>query len=351
MRMNFTQLKKVIFVFASVLLPTGCLYAQFSTALVQVIHNAADPQLLTVDVYLSDILWADNVQFRQASEFETVIADVPIKIDIAPANSTSSADAIYSTTVTLAPGTKNIIMATGVVGTGFAPNPENKDIAFTLKVFNAAKDIATDPSTVEVNFWHGSTDTPVLNVVTGDGDTLVKSIGYNLNANYDVLSPGSYNIYLTSTYNKEDTLGAFSADLSGYAGQAIMIFASGFLNPLQNNDGPALALYAALPDGEVVALNNIIAGVKASGSSFQKLLAYPVPSTDQLTLEIENDTPGMAEIELVNMYGNVVNPSVVYLSSGRNIVNVNLSNVANGQYFVKIIGKNRMGTARCEVLK
>ncbi|MCR6642249.1 MAG: T9SS type A sorting domain-containing protein [Sporocytophaga sp.] len=351
MRINFTPLKKVIFAFATIFLPAGCLYAQLSTALVQVIHNAADPELLTVDVYVSDILWADNVQFRQASEFETVIADVPTKIDIAPAASTSSADAIYSTTVTLAPGTKNIIMATGVVGTGFAPNPESKDIAFNLKVFNAAKDISTDPSTVEVNFWHGVTDAPVLNVVTGLGDTLVKSIGYNLNANYDVLNPGIYNIYLTSTYNKEDTLGAFTADLSGYAGKAILIFASGFLNPLQNNDGPAFALYAALPDGEVVALSDIIAGVKASATPFQKLLAYPVPSADLLTLEIENDTPGMVEVELVNMYGNVVEPSSVYLTSGKNLVNLDLSNVANGQYLIKIIGKTRMGTARCAVIK
>ncbi len=352
MRINFTLFKKVIFAFVTILLPAESLYAQLSSALVQVIHNAADPELLTVDVYLSDILWANDVQFRQATEFETVLADFPTKIDIAPGSSTSSADAVYTTTITLAPGTKNIIMATGVLDVeDFAENPEKKDIAFNLKVFNAAKDISTDPSTVEVNFWHGVTDAPVLNVVTGLGDTLVKSIGYNLNANYDVLSPGIYDIYLTSTYNKDDTLGAFAADLSDYAGDAILIFASGFLNPLQNNDGPAFALYAALPNGEVVALSTIVAGVKASATPFQKLLAYPVPSTDQLTLEIENDTPGMVDVELVNMYGTVVEPSSVYLTSGKNLVNLDLSNVANGQYLVKIFGKSRMGTVRCAVVK
>ncbi|WP_028978839.1 DUF4397 domain-containing protein [Sporocytophaga myxococcoides] len=351
MRMNFTPLKKVIFVFAALLFFGGSVFAQLSTALVQVIHNAADPELLTVDVYVNDVLWADNVQFRQASEFEAVPAGIATKIDVAPASSTSSADAIYSTTVTLAGGTKNIIMATGVVGTGFAPNPDGEDIAFKLTTFDAAKDISSDPSTVEVNFWHGVTDAPVLNVVADTEDTLVKNIGYNLFANYDVLTPAIHNIYLTSAINEEDTLGAFTADLTGYAGQAILIFASGFLNPSQNNDGPVFGLFAALPNGDVVPLENIISSVKASGTPFQKLLAYPVPSTDQLTIEIENDTPGMAEIELVNMYGNVVQPSFVYLTSGKNILNLDLSNVTTGQYLVKIIGKTRTGTARCAVIK
>lgn len=349
MRMNFTLLKKVIFAFAALLLPVGSTFAQ--SALLQVIHNAADPELLTIDIYLNGKPWADNVQFRQANEFEFVPAGVSIKVDIAPGSSTSVADAFYTTNVTLGVGTKNIIMATGVKGTGFAPNPEEEDIAFTLKTFAAAKDIANDPSTVEVNFWHGSTDAPVLNVVKNPEDTLVKFIGYNLYANYDALNPGIYDLYLTSVYDKDDTLGAFTVDLSGYAGQAIMIFASGFLNPSQNNDGPVFALFAALPNGDVVPLGNILASVKAIGTPFQKLLAYPVPSTDQLTLEIENDTPGMAEIELVNIYGSVVEPSSVFLTSGKNMVNLDLSTVAAGQYLIKVIGKTRSGTARCVVMK
>lgn len=351
MRMNFTPLKKVIFVFVALLLSGGSLFAQLSPALLQVIHNAADPELLTIDVYVNDALWADDVQFRQASEFESVPGGVNTKIDIAPGSSTSIADAFYTTNVTLPGGTKNIIMATGVKGEGFAENPAGTSIVFTLKTFGAAKDLANDPSTVEVNFWHGVTDAPVLNVVVDTEDTLVHDIGYNLFANYDVLTPAIHNIYITDAIDEEDTLGAFTADLTGYAGQGIMIFASGFLDPSKNNDGPAFALFAALPNGDVVPLNNILASVKASGTPFQKLLAYPVPSTDQLTLEIENDSPGMAEIELVNMYGNVVDPSSVYLTSGKNIVNLDLSNVAAGQYLVKIIGTSRTGTARCAVIK
>jgi hypothetical protein len=350
MKINCTLLRKVIFASLIVVFPAGGLLAQ-TYALVQVIHNAADPELSTVDIYVNDALWADDIQFRQATAFKAVLSEVPVKIDIAPGSSASSSESLYSTTITFGVGTKNILMATGVSGTGFAPNPEGKDIGLGLKLFSAAKDLASNPSTVEVNFWQGSTDTPVLNVTTGEGDTLVKLIGYNHFANYDVLTPAVYDIYFLSTYGNKDTLGSFSADLSGYAGQGILLFSSGFLNPSQNNGGPELGLFAALPNGTVVPLSNNIAGIKSSKMPFKKLLPYPVPASDRLSLEVENDTPGMADIELVNVYGSIVSSFSTYLVSGKNSIALDLSHVVAGQYVIRVTGTDRSGMARFVVNK
>jgi hypothetical protein len=51
-------------------------------------------------------------------------------------------------------------------------------------------------------------------------------------------------------------LASYSAPLSSLAGQAFVAFASGFLDPAQNNNGPSFGLYAALADGTVIPLED-----------------------------------------------------------------------------------------------
>lgn len=70
------------------------------TARVQVIHNSADLAAQTVDVYLNDDLLLDDFMFRTASPFIDAPAGVQLSIEVAPINSTSSADAIYEITPT-----------------------------------------------------------------------------------------------------------------------------------------------------------------------------------------------------------------------------------------------------------
>ena len=68
-----------------------CAWAFSQTARVQIIHNSPTPN---VDVYANADLLLDNFVFRTATPFIDVPAGVDINIGIAPAGSTSSADAI-----------------------------------------------------------------------------------------------------------------------------------------------------------------------------------------------------------------------------------------------------------------
>ena len=88
------------------------LFAQ--TASVQVIHNSADAAAAEVDVYINDAKALDNFAFRTATPFIDLPAGVPVKIDIAPATSVSSAESVYSMTTTLSAGEKYILVALGI---------------------------------------------------------------------------------------------------------------------------------------------------------------------------------------------------------------------------------------------
>jgi hypothetical protein len=94
------------------------------TARLQVIHNAADPGAVAVDIYLNGTLLLDNFGFREATPYIDAPAGTPINIGVAGPNSTSAADTIKNFNVTLTANETYVAIANGVLDpTSFASNP------------------------------------------------------------------------------------------------------------------------------------------------------------------------------------------------------------------------------------
>ncbi len=116
------------------------------TARVQVVHNSADLAASQVDVYLNDQLLLDNFAFRTASPFVDAPATIAFTVGIAPASSTSSADAIYTQDFTLAEGETYAVVASGIVsGSGYSPAQP-----FVLNAFAGARESAMMPLNTDV---------------------------------------------------------------------------------------------------------------------------------------------------------------------------------------------------------
>ena len=223
-------------------------------ARLQVIHNAADPAAKMVDVYVNGKRLLDDFKFRTATPFIDVPAEVELKIGIAPADSKGAGDIIATFPVTLADGGSYIAVANGVLGDGFAPNPDGKNIAFTLFATDGARETAMEDGKVDLNVLHGSTDAPTVDVIARDVAKLVDDAMYGDFTGYIPVMPGTYILDITPGNDNETVVASFNADLSGLGGGAAVVFASGFLTPDANNDGPAFGLFAALPNGAVVEL-------------------------------------------------------------------------------------------------
>lgn len=226
----------------------GCA-AQAQTARVQVIHNSADAAASTVDVYLNGNLLLDDFAFRTATPFIDAPAGVDLSLAVAPSSSMSVADAIYTQDLNLMDGATYVVVADGIVsGSGYAPA-----VPFNLEVYPMGREASAGGSSeTDVLVHHGSTDAPTVDVYesTVVNATIVEDAAYPGFAGYLELPTADYGLQVRDEYNSA-IVAAYSAPLStlGLGGAALVVVASGFLDPSLNSDGPAFGLYAALASG------------------------------------------------------------------------------------------------------
>ncbi len=282
----------------------------------QVIHNSPEP---TVDVYYNNALLLSDFAFRTATPFVTVQALVPVKIDIAPAGSSSVADAIYTTTGTFRnPENDYVAIATGVVGDPITPF--NVIFQGNIRQSNPFGEVALVAS-------HGAPDAPTVDVVADDVLTLFDDLEYNTISRYIRVPAASYTIDIR-TADGITTVVSYTADLSGLAGGNAVVFASGFLA-----DSPAFGLFAALPDGTVIEFP--IAAPRLAGDvQFEGL--FPSLATDQVTLSLSSTAEDQVGVMVFSANGQLVMSESAAVDYGRITHNMNISTLSPGQYFVTV---------------
>jgi hypothetical protein len=240
---NLNKMKKQFLFTALLALAAG---ANAQTTRVQVIHNCADLAADSVDVYLNGSILLDNFAFRTATPFVDVTAGSPITLSVAPKNSMSVADTFFSTTVTLDPTRKYILVANGIESaTGYAPGAST--VPFRLSVSDIARESAASSGNTDLLVMHGATDAPVVDVRAGN-TVLVNDIAFGQynSTGYLPLPTADYIIDVTDATGGT-VVKRYSAPLATWSltGGAATIVASGFLNPSVNSSGAPFGLWAA----------------------------------------------------------------------------------------------------------
>lgn len=223
-------------------------FAGGGTARVQVVHNCADLAAASVDVWLNNTLLLDDFAFRTASPFVDAPAGVTLTVGIAPPNSSMPSDAIFTQDLVLTGGATYVVVASGIVsGSGYDPNP-----GFSLAVYDMGQEAATSGTNTDVLVFHGSTDAPTVDVFESAvlNTTAVDDASYGDFAGYLQLPTDDYVLQVRDAANTTivATYGAPLATL-GLNGAALVVCASGFLDPSMNSGGPAFGLWVALPTG------------------------------------------------------------------------------------------------------
>jgi hypothetical protein len=318
-----------------------------SKARLQVIHNAADPAANQVDVYLNDGLLIDDFAFRTASAFIDAPAEVTFSVGVAPSNSTSSNDAIANFPFTLEANKSYIVVANGTIGTGFTPTQ-----AFNLYAFEGARESANNATETDVLVFHGSTDAPVVDVVVPGAGTVVDDIAYGEFAGYLGLAPNDYTLNITDA-SGNTTVASYQAPLQtlGLEGEALVVLASGFLDPSVNNNGPAFGLWVALASGgQLVELPSNPLSVKENylNASF---LVYPNPTTAELNVSFDAELNQSTEINLLDMTGKVVYQEKRNATSGMNHLKLDVLHIQSGLYILQVNSGNSTYIQKVQISK
>lgn len=300
-------------------------------ARLQVIHNCAATDAASVDVWLNDgpQPLIDNFMFRTASPFIDAPAGQFFDVSVALPTSVDTAGALFKKQFILESSKTYIVVASGTVGSGsYSPAT-----AFDLVAIGEAREMSTNSGEVDVLVYHGATDAPTVDVVetqVGAG-TIVDDLSYGMADGYLELPAADYDLGITDMTGAT-TLFSYDADLSGLAGSAITVLASGFVDPSMNNSGSGFGLWVATAAGGALLELTNITGVEEF--AFEKLNAYPVPTDDQLTISFDSQISDLFNINIFGMDGRLVQSTSQQVINGTNQIELNVSDINSGFYTV-----------------
>ncbi len=297
-------------------------------ARMQFIHNSADTTVDTVDLYYMGEKVLDDFAYLTATPYLDVYGSTPAEIGIAPANSTSINDTFYSTTLTFDSAKTYSVVAHGIESdTNYKPL-----VPFMVSSYNNAKEVASSGSVTEILAMHGSTDAPTVDIVEGT-NTLFNNIFYGFFSNtYSSVNTQNYIFELTDAGGQP--IEAYEANLStwGMQGKTGTLVTTGFIEPDSNSQGPAIALYMAMPEGGPLVLLPKVVSVNHVSKADNTITVWPNPASDILHIgDVMNGTASVYDIT-----GKLVSYTTIQGNS------INISSLPSGTYVIKVFdGKKK----------
>lgn len=161
----------------------------------QFIHNAPDPALSTIDVYVDGVLALQNFRFRTATASLPALAGNH-RIGVAKKNSNSEADTFYSTTVSIASGSRNAFIASGYVTPGFYKYPGVDDKFKVVSLLNLPGALSAPANRVTLSYVSSVADLG-RHVLYGRGsyDQIVNFDTIKYNEVHGTINPLAVNDY------------------------------------------------------------------------------------------------------------------------------------------------------------
>jgi hypothetical protein len=312
------------------------------TATVQLLHNSSDTAARTVDVYINGVKYFDDFAYRTASPALGIMtADFPISIGIAPGNSTSFADTFWHRVLFFSPNTFYVATASGLVGSGYAANPDSRSTAFDVLIKSPAQLNATGGN---FDFFaiHGATDAPTVDVkVRGAGTTLVNDAAYGDQTAYISVPAASYVLDVTNAAGST-VVASYVADVTTLANNSGIVLASGFLNPAANKGGAPFGLFLVTPAGGAFTPLPLFVGINELNEEIE-LSMYPNPNSGSMYVNFNLKETSNLSIDITNLNGQVVKTIANgSYNSGAQFMNIDLSDLSNGMYFTRIITNGKV---------
>lgn len=232
---------------------------------VQIIHNAPDPALRAVDIWVNggEQPVLANFNFRQATPFLDLGAlgiTGNVKIEIKPRNSSPETNALLTKEIVLGSGDTKYIIANGVANPSAFANPFSHNIAADLAVIDAAER-AEQEANYQFRIFHGVSDVPPVSVFLNNGSQpIIPFLNYGRASNFVSVPAGGETVLGIRVPGQNATIAQLELSTIGKSGRAGIILGSGFAFPANNNNGPFNVFLLVNPDGstEVVPIQTAV---------------------------------------------------------------------------------------------
>ncbi|RMF52408.1 MAG: DUF4397 domain-containing protein, partial [Bacteroidetes bacterium] len=249
----------------------------------QIVHNAADPALAQVDLHPGGVGTGSpiSLNFREATP--TIFVDGPTGasevLAVTPRGQTTPILANLSVSLPAA-GKNHVVFIQGVGNPSqFAANPDGRSTALTLSSILDIRGWELSGSFSYVPF-HGVTDAPAVDLYVG-GSPVGLSLRYLDFASRVTVPAGSSGQVEVRPAGQSTPAATFSlAATQTPGGKGAILFASGFLNPAANQNGPAFGLYLVYPEGNVTPLS-IVTALAPGAFAILPLRVYANPTLNE----------------------------------------------------------------------
>ena len=291
--------------------------------------------LFRSDIYVNGQLALDNFAFRTATPFLPFDANVAYSVAVAPGTSTSVGDALATFPIQL-PAGRYIAVANGVLNpANFAANSDADadPIGFTIYPVSDVRGAAGAAGNVDILVFHGATDAPKVDILAGT-TRLIEGLSYGDWSSYLSVPAAAYTLGVAPA--GDAAIANFDVDLTSLSDRAIAVLASGFLVPGANNDGPAFALLAVLPDGQTLVINPVTANVaELAPLPAASIAPNPVSASADVTFSLPADAN--VTVTISSAAGMIVSQtSIGNLIAGEQRLPLRTSELATGAYYVRI---------------
>lgn len=268
------------------LLLSALSWAQSSTttmARLQFIHNAPDPALPKIDVYIGNNKFIDNIAFRSATPYLEVPAGTSVSLAIANESSTSAAQHFYTLPVTLVEGNSYIVIADGVRST-IALRPTHP---FTLSLISETRTESLIPSNIDI-IIHNFSGNPVLNVVlpANPGEASTLDVYYRSTAGGYLAIPAIDHLAVVNSPSNNTRLATYAAQFGtlGLQGRSAVLLSSGFMDPNPDVYEAEYTVLMAVAEGGSLIPLPFLPGTTQSFAQ-GNITMHPNPAVDFLNFE------------------------------------------------------------------
>ncbi len=307
-------------------------------ARVQIIQNSPDYSLESVDIYNGDQLLVEDLNFRAATSFLDLPAEIELFLYVGSSNK-GVKEAAGPFNISFNSNETYIVIASGLInGNSYAPNEP-----FGLKTYDMAREAAIAAGNTDILLFHGSTDAPYLSIWAEGMDNQLLVFGYGDFKGYLEMPDNDY-VFEIRDFLGENVIAVFDAPLStlGLGGKAISIVTSGFLTPENNNNGASFGLWLATADGGQLIELPLITSVQESDLTVGNIKMFPNPTKDVVFFRSKNL---ISQISLIDMSGRVIYKGIVEDVHYQMAVD----KFENGIYFVQIVTEEGTFMAKLQV--